>query len=53
MTMPGLPKIPAAENIDIDDCGNIVRNILRTIISKNNLYNNIKYGNNYKDENNL
>ena len=24
MTMPGLPKIPAAENIDIDDDGNIV-----------------------------
>ena len=24
MTMPGLPKIPAAENIDIDDNGNIV-----------------------------
>ena len=24
MTMPGLPKIPAAERIDIDDDGNIV-----------------------------
>ena len=24
MTMPGLPKVPAAENIDIDDNGNIV-----------------------------
>ena len=24
MTMPGLPKVPAAENIDIDDDGNIV-----------------------------
>ena len=24
MTMPGLPKIPAAENIDIDDDGNII-----------------------------
>ena len=24
MTMPGLPKIPAAENIDIDENGNIV-----------------------------
>lgn len=24
MTMPGLPKVPAAENIDIDDEGNIV-----------------------------
>ena len=23
MTMPGLPKVPAAENIDIDDNGNI------------------------------
>jgi formate--tetrahydrofolate ligase len=23
MTMPGLPKIPAAENIDIDQYGNI------------------------------
>jgi len=23
MTMPGLPKIPAAENIDVDDNGNI------------------------------
>ena len=24
MTMPGLPKIPAAERIDIDDDGNII-----------------------------
>ena len=24
MTMPGLPKVPAAEGIDIDDEGNIV-----------------------------
>ena len=24
MTMPGLPKVPAAERIDIDDSGNIV-----------------------------
>ena len=24
MTMPGLPRIPAAENIDIDENGNIV-----------------------------
>ena len=24
MTMPGLPKLPAAENIDVDDFGNIV-----------------------------
>ena len=24
MTMPGLPKVPAAERIDIDDDGNIV-----------------------------
>ena len=24
MTMPGLPKVPAAENIDIDEAGNIV-----------------------------
>ena len=24
MTMPGLPKVPAAERIDIDDEGNIV-----------------------------
>ena len=24
MTMPGLPKVPAAENIDIDDDGNVV-----------------------------
>ena len=24
MTMPGLPKVPAAENIDIDESGNIV-----------------------------
>ena len=24
MTMPGLPKVPAAENIDVDDEGNIV-----------------------------
>ena len=24
MTMPGLPKIPAAERIDIDDNGNII-----------------------------
>ena len=24
MTMPGLPKVPAAENIDIDENGNIV-----------------------------
>ena len=24
MTMPGLPKVPAAENIDLDDSGNIV-----------------------------
>jgi len=23
MTMPGLPKVPAAEIIDIDDAGNI------------------------------
>jgi len=23
MTMPGLPKVPAAERIDIDDDGNI------------------------------
>ena len=23
LTMPGLPKIPAAENIDVDDDGNI------------------------------
>ena len=23
MTMPGLPKVPAAENIDVDDDGNI------------------------------
>lgn len=23
MTMPGLPKVPAAEKIDIDECGNI------------------------------
>jgi len=28
MTMPGLPKVPAAESIDIDENGNIVRNIL-------------------------
>ncbi|MBO6244160.1 MAG: formate--tetrahydrofolate ligase, partial [Clostridia bacterium] len=26
MTMPGLPKIPAAESIDIDNDGNVVRN---------------------------
>ena len=24
MTMPGLPRIPAAENIDIDSDGNII-----------------------------
>jgi formate--tetrahydrofolate ligase len=24
MTMPGLPKVPAAENIDVDDNGNII-----------------------------
>ena len=24
MTMPGLPKVPAAENIDIDENGNII-----------------------------
>jgi len=24
MTMPGLPKIPAAEKIDLDDDGNII-----------------------------
>ena len=24
MTMPGLPKVPAAEGIDVDDNGNIV-----------------------------
>ena len=24
MTMPGLPKVPAAENIDVDKGGNIV-----------------------------
>ena len=24
MTMPGLPKIPSAENIDLDENGNIV-----------------------------
>ena len=24
MTMPGLPRIPAAENIDIDEDGNVV-----------------------------
>ena len=24
MTMPGLPKVPAAENIDIDENGNVV-----------------------------
>jgi len=24
MTMPGLPKVPAAERIDIDDDGNII-----------------------------
>ena len=23
MTMPGLPKVPAAENIDVDETGNI------------------------------
>ena len=23
MTMPGLPKVPAAENIDVDNDGNI------------------------------
>ena len=23
MTMPGLPKVPAAENIDIDEDGNV------------------------------
>ena len=23
MTMPGLPKVPAANNIDVDDMGNI------------------------------
>ena len=23
MTMPGLPKVPAAENIDVDENGNI------------------------------
>ncbi|MDE6579335.1 MAG: formate--tetrahydrofolate ligase, partial [Ruminiclostridium sp.] len=23
MTMPGLPKVPAANNIDVDDLGNI------------------------------
>ena len=23
MTMPGLPRVPAAENIDVDDAGNI------------------------------
>ncbi len=32
MTMPGLPKVPAAEGIDIDEDGNIVRNILIDII---------------------
>ena len=24
MTMPGLPRVPAAESIDVDDDGNIV-----------------------------
>ena len=24
MTMPGLPKVPAAEAIDVDDDGNVV-----------------------------
>ena len=24
MTMPGLPRVPAAENIDVDDEGNII-----------------------------
>ncbi|MDU6631154.1 MAG: formate--tetrahydrofolate ligase, partial [Lachnoanaerobaculum sp.] len=24
MTMPGLPKVPAAETVDVDDNGNIV-----------------------------
>ena len=24
MTMPGLPRVPAAENIDVDENGNIV-----------------------------
>jgi formate--tetrahydrofolate ligase len=24
MTMPGLPKVPSAEKIDVDDEGNIV-----------------------------
>lgn len=24
MTMPGLPRVPAAENIDIDENGNII-----------------------------
>jgi formate--tetrahydrofolate ligase len=24
MTMPGLPKVPSAEKIDVDDSGNIV-----------------------------
>ena len=24
MTMPGLPKVPAAERIDVDDAGRIV-----------------------------
>ena len=34
MTMPGLPKVPAAESIDIDQNGNIVRNILEKLFRK-------------------
>lgn len=28
LTMPGLPKVPAAENIDVDDDGRITRPVL-------------------------
>ena len=29
LTMPGLPKVPAAEKIDVDESGRIIRSVLR------------------------
>ena len=36
MTMPGLPKAPAAERIDIDDNGNIVGLLINNYLWKLN-----------------
>lgn len=34
MTMPGLPKAPAAFNIDVDDDGHITRIVLNIIMNQ-------------------